>query len=249
MVYGDSSVGTTKTGNVYLNAGTNYFWLSVNVSQTATIGNRVLLGIDSFKLYDTVYTPVKTGVIGAKKITYNYCKNIGLKNGGNYISRLRLSNLVNNKDTTAALAALDSGGYNDYSGLSPANLKQGTLATMNIQTTRYSGADTNQLSVYIDWNNNGGFSESNELAYRSAKALTSGLFYGIKINVPCSSNTGLLRMRVVYGKDTVINGCVVPAGMGSSVTDDYTVNIQTNPLIFVSADAVQQGGNYYPWYK
>ena len=246
VVYGDSSVGTTKTGNVYLNGGTNYFWLSVNVSQTATIGNRVLLGIDSFKLYDTVYTPVKTGVIGAKKITYNYCKNIGLKNGGNYISRLRLSNLVNNKDTTAALAALDSGGYNDYSGLSPANLKQGTLATMNIQTTRYSGADTNQLSVYIDWNNNGGFSESNELAYRSAKALTSGLFYGIKINVPCSSSTGLLRMRVVYGKDTVINGCVVPAGVGSSVTDDYTVNIQTNPLIFVSADAVQQGGNYYP---
>ncbi|MCX8481117.1 MAG: GEVED domain-containing protein, partial [Sediminibacterium sp.] len=246
VVYGDSSTNNIKTGQVYLNAGINYFWISANIASTATIGNKVLLGIDSFKLYDTVYVPVKTGIIGGKRITYNYCKNSGLKNGGNYITRLRVSNLVNNKDTTQLLAMFDSVGYNDYSGLTPVVLKQGSIYTLNLQTTRYSGLDTNQLSVYIDWNNNGVFAESNELVYRSSKALTAGLFYSIKINVPCNSSVGLSRMRIVYGRDTAIQGCVSSRGEGSSMTDDYTVDILTNPFVFVSSQAVQQGGNYYP---
>jgi len=145
-------------------------------------------------------------------VQLNYCASNGNDVSDEYISNVTLGSI--NNSTGAS-----SGGYADYTSQST-NLSQGSDYTISITPT-WTGTLYNEgYSVWIDYNNDGDFSDAGEQVWTQAPTQTtpvSGSF-----TVPNSTFEGATRMRVSMQYNAV------PASCGSfnyGEVEDYTVNL------------------------
>jgi len=142
-----------------------------------------------------------------------YCAAGAGTTAGEKISRVRYL-LIDNASTSTA-------GYENFLNVTtPAFLGVTSPITVNI-----SGAFTSdQVLVWIDFNQNGSFSDAGELVYTSATGV--GPHTG-NITVPATAMMGNTRMRVRL-HDTGPGPNNTPCGNSSwGQVEDYTVNIQT----------------------
>lgn len=141
----------------------------------------------------------------------NYCASNG---GGNYeyIANVKVGSIDNSSSSASA--------YTDHTNLST-NLSQGTNNTLITLTPGFvSGAYTEHWAVYIDYNQDGDFSDSGEKVFTgSGNSSVSGY-----INVPSNASLGNTRMRVSMKYQVAVsNAC---ENFQSGEVEDYTVNIQ-----------------------
>ena len=87
----------------------------------------------------------------------------------------------------------------------------------------------NMTKVFIDFNQNGLFTDPGETVYASATATNGGGTINALVNIPATATIGLTRMRVVNVETTVATA-VNPCGTYTyGETEDYLVNVVPAP--------------------
>lgn len=145
-------------------------------------------------------------------VQLNYCASNGNSVADEYISKVVLGGINNTSGAS-------SSGYADYTSQST-SLTKGGSSTITITPT-WSGTAYNEgYAVFIDYNNDGDFTDNGETVWTKTASKTkpvSGSF-----TVPTSAITGATRMRVVMQYNAVPSAC---GAYNYGETEDYTVNI------------------------
>ncbi len=142
---------------------------------------------------------------------FSYCASQGNSVADEYIGRVQIGTIDNVSGGVS--------GYVDYTSLST-NLTKGTSATITITPTWTGSTYSEGYAVFIDYNQNGVFTDAGEtvwsLASTSATPVT-GTF-----TVPTTATTGATRMRVSMKYNGIPTACeTFPYGQ----VEDYTVNL------------------------
>ncbi|MCX6319937.1 MAG: choice-of-anchor J domain-containing protein [Bacteroidetes bacterium] len=160
-------------------------------------------------------------------------------NSSDVINRVRLGTL----DNASGCSAGPPAGYADYTAAVAAPVVySGALSaiTVNVPTLF-----TEQLAVWIDYNQNGQF-EVNEYTNLGSNTGTGGIVNG-NISIPATALSGVTRMRVRVRFSTALGSGDACSGYTFGETEDYNINIQ--PCVGVSITgnptnaAIACGGN------
>jgi len=110
--------------------------------------------------------------------------------------------------------------YSDYSALST-TVVRGTPQTITI--TIGTGYSTDKVSIFVDWNNNGTFTESNENIYNSAAGVGP---FTASFTPPAAAVSGPVRMRIRLTDAGVTGSNSTSCGVSSyGEVEDYTLNV------------------------
>ncbi|MFT5582189.1 MAG: hypothetical protein ACI9G9_001454, partial [Psychromonas sp.] len=136
----------------------------------------------------------------------------GCTSGSWGITNVNLGTINNSTD-----CGNTNNGYNNFTAIST-NLTQG--CTYNYSFTRSTSSF--RLDVYIDFNNNGNFSDAGEKIVNNS---TNSATVTGSITVPAGATLSSTRMRVFLCQSTPpADGC--GQGSGAGEVEDYTINIQ-----------------------
>lgn len=140
---------------------------------------------------------------------------------GSYISHVTVSGLNNN--TTADCNKQ----YNDLTGVAAPQLPLGQTMPIKVSYQTCSGSATTNIAVYIDYNNDGDFSDAGELVASGTNlnsTTTAAVFTG-SIVVPVNVTAGTFtRMRIIVQDGN--GGVPAPCGTYTAgETQDYRVMI------------------------
>lgn len=188
-----SGTSTTLTG---LSATTQY---EVQVRSKCTSGNSSYSASVNFT---------------TTEFQLNYCASNGNSVADEYISRVQLATLDNSSGAS-------TGGYADFTSEST-SLTKSQAYTITVTPTWTGTTYSEGYSVWIDYNQDGDFTDSGEQVWTQAATQTtpvSGSF-----TVPSSATSGATRMRVSMKYNGVPTAC---ESFSYGEVEDYTVNIST----------------------
>jgi hypothetical protein len=210
----------TLTGTQLLRNGTNYFWVTYDIKNTATTTNIVDAEFTGLIVSGGTQTPTITAPIGFREIMDPYCIPTLLGCAGDFISQVTtIGAAVNINNATSCNGNIN--GYIQYENITPA-------ATIGATFTVQVRADgrTNGLGIWIDYNNDGIFSSS-EFVFSAAPSLST-LQTGT-ITIPVTATVGLTRMRVraMFNYTPLAADACLPINWGE--TEDYNFNILPLP--------------------
>jgi hypothetical protein len=238
----NSVVDNTPTGITYSGSGTSAT-LSVVSATTAVVG--------SAYYYRCVITAAGcSSTTGNAQLTINnYCASTGTGSAV-YITNVSTTGGVTNLNNTSVFTA---GGYNYYSSLSP-TVSQVAGGAVNFNSTVSGISGGVCYGIFVDWNNNGVFTDAGENVWVSGSSQISTNPSG-SFTVPGGQASGNYRMRVVVNySGTTASSC------NSSIngeTEDYIFTVVT-PCITFSPSApticagtnttiTASGGTGYTW--
>ena len=191
-----SAVSTTTKALSGLSASTQY---EVQVRSKCSSGN------SSYSASVNFTTPA---------VTISYCASKGASVNDEYIQKVVLGTISN--------TSTGGNGYSDYTSIST-DLTKGSSNTITI-TPKWTGTVYSEgYGVWIDYNQDGDFSDADETVWVKSKSTTtpvSGTF-----TVPSSAISGVTRMRVVLKYNATPKACETLFSYGE--VEDYTVNIQS----------------------
>ena len=160
-----------------------------------------------------------------------YCVSSATNGGNEEIVQVNLSNISNYSFPSGAM-------YSNYNNsVAPGILVQGNAHQISITSDYAPGATTLHdcwVEVYIDWDNDGIYTEPQEIAFGSA--ITSSQTVSGLVTVPITAAYGNHSMRVVMEQIPAASG-VVPCGTYTyGETEDYQVFVQ--PPYAIDAGAI-----------
>jgi hypothetical protein len=130
-----------------------------------------------------------------------------------YIANFTTTGGVANINKTSTFT---TGGYADYSATSSASIAQGQ--SLGFKVTPDNGGQTYGINVWVDWNNDYAFADS-EKVYASGAFVISA---SSSFLVPADAVPGNHRMRV---RISYAPNNPTPCGQHSGETEDYTLNV------------------------
>ncbi|MBP2283894.1 chitodextrinase [Flavobacterium sp. CG_23.5] len=140
-----------------------------------------------------------------------YCASLGSSTADEKIGKVVLGTISNTSTGTA--------GYEDFTSLST-NATKGTANTITVTPSWTATAYPEGYAVFIDYNQNGLFTDAGELVWSNAASTTtpvSGSF-----TIPSTATSGATRMRVSMKYNAIPTACeTFPYGQ----VEDYTINI------------------------
>jgi hypothetical protein len=120
--------------------------------------------------------------------------------------------------------------YSDYSTtVSPPTLAASANYTLGIQIGTCGGNFGNMTKAFIDFNQNGQFTDLGEEIYVSPNFVTGPNTISSSILIPANATPGLTRMRIVNVETTVATGVNACGTYTWGETEDYLVNIVPPP--------------------
>lgn len=196
---GGSLIGSTTTATTFAATGlTPATTYTFNVRAKDAAGN---VSVNS-----------NTVSVTTSSTTLTYCTSAATNTNDERIGRVQLGT-INNPSTGTA-------GYENFTAIST-NLVRGTSNTITITPTWTGTVYAEGYAVYIDYNQNGVFTDAGETVYtRAATTVTpvSGSF-----TVPAGATLGSTRMRVKMSYNaTPTSSC---GSFTYGQVEDYTVNI------------------------
>jgi len=139
---------------------------------------------------------------------------------------------INNSSTCTSTGGPGSvlNQYSDYTTLVTApNLAISAAYPVSLQIGTCGGTFTNSTRIFIDFNQNGLFTDPGETVYTSAVGTAGAHTESGTITIPLTALTGATRMRVV-NVETGTPTSITPCGTyGFGETEDYLVNIVPLP--------------------
>lgn len=139
-----------------------------------------------------------------------YCSAAATSTSFEKIGNVSILNTVLNNSSTS------NAGYEDFTALAPADLN--TLNTYSISVA-ITGFDADETIVWIDYNQNGNFEDSEKTVLTAAEIAQGN------ITIPESAKLGNTRMRVRMHY-TLTGSNATPCGTSTfGQVEDYTVNI------------------------
>ncbi len=234
------------TGNQGLNNGTNYFWLTYDVSSSATVGNAIDAEFISATVSGSPQNPAISAPAGSRQIRAPYCVSTATNTGDEEIFGVQFGALNNTSDCSSIAPGAGSTNqlYSNYTTLAPVNFTKGLTYNLGVTINTCGGFGGENVAVYIDYNQDGDFLDAGENIYTSPFANgTAGAIKGGLVTIPCNASAGETRMRVVYTEGGGSSSC---ATYGWGETEDYLINIIDNPLTYLNTTAIQQTGVVSP---
>jgi len=237
----------TITGSQSLNNDTNYFWVTYDIASTAIIGDAVDAEFVSATVDGTPQTPTATTATGNRLIRNAYCTPVVVYPGQSCPNNFYIANVVTTGGSTNISNATScSVEYNNYANVPSQTLtvKKNTSFHITVSSlTTYQSA-----AIFIDFNGDGDFADAGERVAASTTYSTTTTMLSADILVPCDAQVGktVIRIRGSYYNYIASDGCTTSSSGGSvyyGESEDYTIDIQDNPTVYVSSTAVQQTGN------
>ena len=149
--------------------------------------------------------------------TPNYCTSTSSNTADERIKRVQFGTIDNTSTGTA--------GYEDFSYLI-SDVTKGTPYNLTITPEWTATTYPEGYSVYIDWNNDGDFADTDEVAFTKAASTTTPIT-GIITASSTSSYTGPVRMRVILKYNAIGTAC---ESFTYGQVEDYTLNVKNITL-------------------
>ncbi|SES81106.1 GEVED domain-containing protein [Hymenobacter actinosclerus] len=164
--------------------------------------------------------------------TVTYCTSKGSNVSYEWIDLVKLGsiNRTSGKD----------GGYYDGTALST-TLAAGSSQTINISTGFASSAYSENWRVYIDYNQDGDFTDAGETVVSGSSSSAGTL--SATFTVPSSAKTGKTRLRVTMSDNAATTSC---GNYSYGETEDYSVVISGGSSARQMATVEQAGYRLYP---
>ncbi|WP_442264811.1 GEVED domain-containing protein [Tenacibaculum sp. ZS6-P6] len=198
---GSSSLGSvtgTSANITGLNAGTSY---TISVKAKDAAGNSSAAGSVSFTTVDNIPAPV------------SYCSSTSNRTQFEWIDNVELGGIAN---ATAA-----GSGYSDFTA-QVGTLAQGSTNNMVVSAGFSGTAYTEFWAVWIDFNRNGTFEDSEKVVSGSSSSANN---LSTTVTVPANALLGQTRMRVSMKYNAAQTPCETFA---DGEVEDYTINIVAN---------------------
>ncbi len=140
-----------------------------------------------------------------------YCSSKGNSVADEWIQRVVFGSINNTSGS--------NGGYRDYTNLST-TVSKGSSQTITIYPA-WSGTIYNEsYTVFIDWNRDGDFNDSNETVYSRSAGNASSV--SGTISVPSTASTGTTRMRVAMKYNANSSSCET---FSYGEVEDYHIHV------------------------
>lgn len=148
------------------------------------------------------------GTSGGGGGTVIYCSSAGSDASREWIKKVAIGSINNLSNS--------NGGYADFSS-QVTTITKGTATTLTL-TPGFSATRKLYWKVFIDFNNNGVFTDSGEEVYSvfSSATLTP------QITIPTSAVNGNIRMRIIVSYNSITSSC---GTYTYGETEDYTLNV------------------------
>ncbi len=211
------NVANNTPSNITYN-GANTATLSVITANGASTGTnnfyRVIVASDGCAVTST----------GASLTVNNYCQPTTTTGGAtDSVTNVVITNVDQSTNVTQASTA-SSPWFTLYNN-TPLNVLQG----QNMSVSITFGSDGTQFSaVWVDYNRDGLFSDSENVALASASA-GGGATVTYNFTVPVTSSTGITRIRVRGGSDSAYTAAGSCTSSSYGETEDYFINILAAP--------------------
>lgn len=224
-----SSIGATEATISWISTGaTNYtvrYKVASNTTWTTlanTTATSVLLsGLTIATLYNVevvgncISNPSTAGTISFSTIpsttTVTYCASKGNNANSEWLSKVAIGNINNTSGKNR--------GYGDFSALST-EITKGVVKILTL-TPGFSVTRDLYWKVYVDYNNNGMFTDSGENIY----SVFSRNILNVNITVPSLAVIGSVRMRIIVSYNSITSPCGI---YNYGETEDYTLNINAS---------------------
>ena len=144
--------------------------------------------------------------------TVSYCSSKGTSVAYEYIDLVQLGSISRTSGANA--------GYYDGTALST-TVAAGSAQTISLSAGFTGSAYTEYFKVYIDYNQNGVFTDAGELVV-NATGSTSATTRSFSFTVPTTAKSGNTRLRVVMSDNSATTSC---GSYSYGETEDYTVSI------------------------
>ncbi|MEO6169040.1 MAG: GEVED domain-containing protein [Chitinophagales bacterium] len=227
------------TGNLALVSGVNHFWVAYDITAGASIGD--YLDAECTQVVMTgnggTHVPAVTAPVGNRQV--GYCTASSLYGCINYfIDDVVLNTLTNvNSGCNGA-----SNGYVKYpaTGTNTTTLELGSVYLLSLEGPQFNSVG---FGVWIDYNNDGDFDDTDEFVYASP-FYTTGT-QSAEITVPNDlAYLGERRIRVREKDYNIVYNYESCTEFYIGETEDYTINISVpTPMVYQSATTFQNNLN------
>ena len=201
-------------------AGYDIYQNGVLMAST-TSTNYAVLGLSALTTYD-FYIVAKDAAGNASRgsnpvsvstlaIIVSYCTSYSKSTSREYINRVQLGSINN--------LSGNNNGYGNFTTLST-NLVLGSSNSISITPAWTSSIYAEAYRVWIDFNQDGDFTDAGEQVFNRSKTKTA-LIYG-NFTIPATALLGSTRMRVSMKYNTLPSSCGI---FSYGEVEDYTVTI------------------------
>ncbi|MCP2026290.1 Zn-dependent metalloprotease [Flavobacterium sp. HSC-32F16] len=218
---------TASTDNVAVTGYDIYQGTTLKGSSTTTSFN--VTGLAALTTYSfTVKAKDAAGNVSAASnavsvtttaATVSYCASQGNSTVDEKISKV-VFGTINNTSTGTA-------GYENYTAIST-NAARGSAYTISITPVWTSTSYNEGYAVFIDYNQDGDFSDSGETVWTKAASKTTPVTG--TITIPATATLGATRLRVSMKYNAIPTAC---EGFSYGQVEDYTINITASGTVEV----------------
>jgi hypothetical protein len=219
------------TGSQALSVGTNYFWLVYDLASAASLCKAIDATCEQIHFANGSVVPSVTSPAGNRTLAITYCTP-GTGSDGqcgdlNYTSASIGS--VNILQGATSYFSYSGGtcGYSTYYNLSGNNydgsngpLLPGQTYTINVIK---NGGSSQRVRMWVDWNNDGDFSDSGEMLLNTTSSAPS-----VSVTIPSGTAAGCHRLRIGMGNSIINQNDACDAGtygFTSVEYRDFSINV------------------------
>jgi agmatine deiminase len=163
-------------------------------------------------------------VTTAAVVVSNYCGSKGTDASGEVIANVDFASINNSSTATV--------GYENFTATST-DIAKGASYAITITPQWFYGAYAEGYAVFIDYNNDGDFTDAGEKVW--TKSATRASYVTGNITIPTTAATGSTRMRVAMKYNALPTACET---FSYGQVEDYTVNITASTARMASSEPV-----------
>ena len=161
--------------------------------------------------------------VSQNAVTNCYCASAATAANNGDIGNVTFGNINNGTAAPVTNNPAATGTYTDFTTLTAQDFTQNVPTSISVAQINSGNAFQGTVNVYIDYNQNGVFTDAGETAFTAATSNANNIVSG-NITIPASSSLGTTRMRVVLSQG--FGGTQSPCGTyQSGETEDYLINI------------------------
>ncbi|MGC4041174.1 MAG: GEVED domain-containing protein [Flavobacterium sp.] len=186
-----------------------------------------------YKVFTRFGSVWSSGVEISQTPVITYCSATGnlTCSSSDFIANVTINTL--NNTTTC-----NTGGYTNFGATGTQTTTLTTNSSYTLSMTVGSGSGTHGAGVWIDFNNNGDFTDSGEF-FLISNSIAASATVSTSITVPAGAYIGNVRMRVRYAYNVTVTSAMACTMSGTyGETEDYTLTIAAGaPVIVAQASA------------